>query len=77
MAIYQSMQRVRFSSADGYKKFQMLFADVRRHLKPLPGLPASDMVGPSGRSDLVQRSELLDQQGGARGLAHDDLSQVR
>ena len=37
MAIYQSMQRVRFSSADGYKKFQMLFADVRRHLKPLPG----------------------------------------
>ena len=37
MAIYQSMQRVRFSSADGYKKFQVLFADVRRHLKPLPG----------------------------------------
>jgi len=37
MAIYQSMQRVRFSSADGYKKFQMLFADVRRHLKLLPG----------------------------------------
>src|SRR6516164_2371342 len=29
------------------------------------GLPASDMVGPSGRSDLVQRSEFLDQQGGA------------
>jgi hypothetical protein len=37
MAIYQSMQRVRFSSADGYNKFQVLFADVRRHLKPLPG----------------------------------------
>ena len=37
MAIYESMQRVRFSSADGYKKFQVLFADVRRHLKPLPG----------------------------------------
>src|SRR6516165_6214442 len=37
MAIYQSMQRVRFSSADGYRKFQVLFADVRRHLKPLPG----------------------------------------
>jgi heme-degrading monooxygenase HmoA len=37
MAIYQSMQRVRFSSADGYKKFLVLFADVRRHLKPLPG----------------------------------------
>jgi hypothetical protein len=38
----------------------MLFADVRRHLKPPAGLPASDMVGPSGRSDLVQRSEFLD-----------------
>ena len=37
MAIYQSMQRVRFSSDDGYKKFQVLFADTRRHLKPLPG----------------------------------------
>ena len=60
MAIYQSMQRVRFSSEDGYKKFLVLFADVRRHLKPLPGF-ASDMVGPSGRSDLVQRSKLLDQ----------------
>lgn len=37
MAIYQSMQRVRFSSADGYAKFQVLFADVRHHLKTLPG----------------------------------------
>ena len=37
MAIYQSMQRVRFSSADGYEKFKMLFADTRNHLKPLPG----------------------------------------
>ena len=27
------------------------------------------MVGPSGRSDLVQRSKFLDQQRGARGLA--------
>ena len=37
MAIYLSMQRVRFSSADGYEKFKTLFADVRNHLKPLPG----------------------------------------
>jgi heme-degrading monooxygenase HmoA len=37
MAIYQSMQRVRFSSPDGYLKFKMLFADVRNHLKKLPG----------------------------------------
>lgn len=37
MAIYQSMQRVRFSSADGYEKFKVLFADTRNHLKPLPG----------------------------------------
>jgi hypothetical protein len=26
MAVYQSMQRVRFSSEDGYKKFQMVFS---------------------------------------------------
>jgi heme-degrading monooxygenase HmoA len=37
MAIYLSMQRVRFSSPDGYEKFKVLFADVRHHLKPLPG----------------------------------------
>lgn len=37
MAIYQSMQRVRFSSPDDYKKFQIIFADVRHHLKKLPG----------------------------------------
>lgn len=37
MAIYQSMQRVRFSSPDDYKKFQLIFADVRLHLKKLPG----------------------------------------
>jgi heme-degrading monooxygenase HmoA len=37
MAVYQSMQRVRFSSEDGYKKFQMVFADVRHKLKKLPG----------------------------------------
>jgi heme-degrading monooxygenase HmoA len=37
MAIYLSMQRVRFSSADGYEKFKMLFANVRHHLKKHPG----------------------------------------
>jgi heme-degrading monooxygenase HmoA len=37
MPIYQSMQRVRFSSEDGYKKFQVVFANVRHHLKKLPG----------------------------------------
>lgn len=37
MAIYQSMQRVRFSSPDGYEKFKVVFADVRRHLETLPG----------------------------------------
>jgi heme-degrading monooxygenase HmoA len=37
MAIYQSMQRVRFSSPDGYEKFKVVFADVRRHLMTLPG----------------------------------------
>jgi heme-degrading monooxygenase HmoA len=37
MAIYQSMQRVRFSSPDGYEKFKVVFADVRNHLKALPG----------------------------------------
>ena len=37
MAIYLSMQRVRFSSDDGYDKFKMVFADTRNHLKPLAG----------------------------------------
>lgn len=37
MAIYQSMQRVRFSSPDGYEKFKVIFSDVRNHLKTLPG----------------------------------------
>lgn len=37
MSIYLSMQRVRFSSPDGYEKFKVLFADTRNHLKPLPG----------------------------------------
>src|SRR5215467_9474722 len=37
MAIYLSMQRVRFSSADGYEKFKLLFSDVRNHLKKHDG----------------------------------------
>ena len=37
MAIYLSMQRARFSSAAGYEKFRNIFADVRHHLKTLPG----------------------------------------
>jgi heme-degrading monooxygenase HmoA len=37
MPVYQSMQRVRFSSPDGYEKFKTVFADVRNHLKSLPG----------------------------------------
>jgi len=37
MAIYQSMQRVRFSSPDGYAKFKLLFAEVGTQLKTLPG----------------------------------------
>lgn len=37
MAIYQSMQRVRFNSEDDYAKFQLVFADVRHHLMKLPG----------------------------------------
>jgi Zn ribbon nucleic-acid-binding protein len=37
MAIYQSMQRVRFSSPDGYNKFKTVFSDVHNHLKGLPG----------------------------------------
>jgi heme-degrading monooxygenase HmoA len=37
MAIYLSMQRVRFASPDSYEKFKMIFGDVRLHLKSLPG----------------------------------------
>jgi heme-degrading monooxygenase HmoA len=37
MAIYQSMQRVRFSSPDGYAKFKLIFGEVRTQLKQLPG----------------------------------------
>jgi hypothetical protein len=48
MAIYLSMQRVRFSSSDGYEKFKTVFADTRNHLTKLPGLHASHLVGPRG-----------------------------
>jgi heme-degrading monooxygenase HmoA len=37
VSTYLSMQRVRFSSASGYEKFKSIFADVRQHLKSLPG----------------------------------------
>ena len=37
MAVYLSMQRVRFSSPDAYDKFLVVFGDVRNHLKDLPG----------------------------------------
>lgn len=37
MSIYLSMQRVRFSSEDGYNKFRTVFADVRNHLMTKPG----------------------------------------
>lgn len=37
MAIYLSMQRVRFSSPDGYEKFRVVFGDVRYHLMTKPG----------------------------------------
>jgi hypothetical protein len=59
MAIYLSMQRVRFSSAAGYEKFKSIFADVPSSEGPA-GILASHMVGPCRRSWLVQRSQLLD-----------------
>jgi heme-degrading monooxygenase HmoA len=37
MAIYQSMQRVRFKSPDDYQKFLTVFADTRNHLMTLKG----------------------------------------
>ena len=37
MAIYLSMQRVRFSSVDAYSKFQLVFGNVRHHLMTKPG----------------------------------------
>ncbi len=37
MAIFLSMQRVRFSSPDGYEKFKIVFQEVRNHLLKLPG----------------------------------------
>ena len=37
MAIYQSMQRVRFRTSGDYEQFKLVFAGVRHHLKSLPG----------------------------------------
>jgi heme-degrading monooxygenase HmoA len=37
MAIYLSMQRVRFSSPDDYEKFRLVFGNVRHHLMSKPG----------------------------------------
>ena len=37
MAIYQSMQRVRFRTSGDYEQFKLVFAGVRHHLKTLPG----------------------------------------
>jgi heme-degrading monooxygenase HmoA len=37
MAVYLSMQRVRFSSPDAYEKFQVVFGNVRHHLMSKPG----------------------------------------
>lgn len=37
MAVYLSMQRVRFSSPDAYEKFKVVFGDVRKHLITKPG----------------------------------------
>jgi hypothetical protein len=37
MAVYLSMQRVRFSSPDAYDKFRTVFNDVRHHLMTKPG----------------------------------------
>ena len=61
MAIYQSMQRVRFSSADDYQKFQIVFADVRHHLKQLPGFLHLTWWNSSPGPDLAQRGKFLDE----------------
>jgi hypothetical protein len=58
MAIYQSMQRVRFSSPDGYEVAiwggAQSVEDVTRVLAP-------HLVGPSERSLLVQRDQPVDE----------------
>ena len=59
MAIYQSMQRVRFSSPDGYEKFKVVFTDVRKP-EDAAGIPAPHLVDSPGRPELAQRSQLLD-----------------
>jgi len=58
MAIYQSMQRVRFSSTDDYEKFKIVFGDVRHHLKTLP---PPHLVDASPGPDLAQRGQFLDE----------------
>ena len=45
MAIYLSMQRVRFSSPDAYDKFRTVFSNVRHHLMSKPGFHPPDVVG--------------------------------
>lgn len=37
MAVYLSMQRVRFSSPDAHDKFRIVFNEVRHHLMTKPG----------------------------------------
>ena len=73
MAIYQSMQRVRFSSPDGYEKFKLLFGETRNQLKTLPGfLHLTWWVHPKDPL-LVQRGQFLDRLRGPQGLAHEHL----
>jgi hypothetical protein len=77
MAIYQSMQRVRFSSPDGYAKFKLLFGEVGTQLKTLPGfLHLTWWVHPTG-PELVQRGQPVDQPGSPQGLAHERLTTSR
>ena len=54
MAIYLSMQRVRFSSTDDYEKFKIVFGDVRHHLtKRLAGLSPPHLVDTSPGPDMA------------------------
>ena len=77
MAIYLSMQRVRFSSPDAYEKFKVVFADTRHHLMQLPGFIHLTWWEHPDDPGVVQRMQPLGKQGGAARLAHDDLPQVR
>jgi len=74
MAIYQSMQRVRFSSPDGYAKFKLIFGEVRNQLKTLPGfMHLTWWVHPQDPS-WYKRDQYLDQPRGPQGLAHETRS---